>query len=91
MKRTKEQVNNLVDALYYLKKAIIMIDPSLDGVHGAYDDNRDNDAPDAVSNMRWTWDDGREKRIDTYGSTTNYEVFCNVFNAFREIEEDKQS
>ena len=36
MKRTNEQVNNLVDALYYLKKAIILIDPSLDGVHGAY-------------------------------------------------------
>lgn len=60
MKRTKEQVNNLVDALYYLKKAIILIDPSLDGVHGAYDDNNKNDSPDAVSNMRLTWGSGED-------------------------------
>lgn len=91
MNRTKEQVDSLADALYYLKKAMILIDPSLDGLHGSYDDNNKNDDPDAVRNMRLTWDDGREIRIVTSGSTTNFEVFCDVFNAFKKLEEGKES
>lgn len=91
MKRTKEQVDSLADALYYLKKAMILIDPSLDGLHGSYDDNNKDDDPDAVCNMKWTWDDGRRIRIDTSGATTNFEVFCDVFNVFKELEEGKES
>lgn len=41
--------------------------------------------------MRWTWDDGRRIRIDTSGATTNFEVFCDVFNIFKELEEGKES
>ena len=60
-------------------------------MHGSYDDNNKDDDPDAVCNMKWTWDDEWFKKtitvrdiaqIDQEGDTyiyiydTDGDIYC---------------